>query len=1070
MSRTGSALLLAIVLAAPSSALRPSGETAAEAARHLIDDGRYVEAERAAQKALSDAESGDGPDSRATADALDLLIEAQWRNSRCLQPESLRLARRAVDLRIALAGEEGPDAAGAILNLGRVEYLQGSHAAALADVRRALALRERSHVARDEVLVDILTELGYELVRASEFVEARRHLDRAVRTAEEQLGPEDPRLATALHRRANLARIEGDFQAARDLVDRALRIRRKALRPDHPHTSDSIGLLALLLSESGDYAGARPLYEEALDLLTRSYGPDDPKLGSAHYNLALFLMEIGDFAGALPHMEKSYQTIVSLVGTDHPDAAGSGHGRLLMEMGDYPAARRSLERSLRVRETYQGPDTDVAAFSAQALANLLTRMGDLEAAQGHLRHALAVFEKNHGPASPLAASALQDLGLIEEQRSNFSGGEALLVRAHAALAATLGPDHPKTGIALGHLARLRFRRGAQNLALDESFEAIGALRTSLVRTVRNLPERTALGYAATLTSLFDLPCTLVAAHPGTEAADRGAMAAPGDVTRLWDAVVRSRALVLDEMASRHRTALEHESPGLATLLNSLADTRSRLARFVSAEGASYDRDDYLQALRALVEAKERAESALADRSASFRSELAQRTVGLREVLDSLPPRSTLVSFVRYHDLNAGSAAAYLALIQGTTNSRPTVVPLGPAAALEDLIRRWRREVASPPDEPEDDVRYHAAAEVLRRAVWDPLATGLRGAERVFLVPDGALSLLNFATLPLADGRYLAESPIRIHTLSAERDAAAQVARRPPGHGLLLVGAPDFEGAASRIASTGIDAPRAAETSPAASYRGMRSACGEFRSIKFGPLPGSAAETDEISAIWQTRYRSSRGRTEPVIHLTGAEASEEAFKRSAAGKRILHLATHGFFAQDRCDSALDRADDSWIVPAGQETRGATTLENPLLLSGLAFAGANRRETLAAGGQKDDGILTAEEISSLDLRGVEWALLSACGTGLGPSQTGEGVLGLRRTFQVAGARTVLMSLWDVDDNMTRDWARQLYASRLGGRTTIEAVREAALALLAARREAGVSTHPFSWGAFVAAGDWR
>src|SRR6185503_15987408 len=131
MSRTGSALLLAIVLAAPSSALRPSGETPAEAVRRLIDDGRYAEAERAAREALSSAESGHGPDSRETADALDLLVESQWRNSTCLQPASLLLARRAVDLRIALAGEEGPDAAGAILNLGRVEHAQGSHDAAL---------------------------------------------------------------------------------------------------------------------------------------------------------------------------------------------------------------------------------------------------------------------------------------------------------------------------------------------------------------------------------------------------------------------------------------------------------------------------------------------------------------------------------------------------------------------------------------------------------------------------------------------------------------------------------------------------------------------------------------------------------------------------------------------------------------------------------------------------------------------------------------------------------------------------------------------------------------------------
>jgi CHAT domain-containing protein len=144
------------------------------------------------------------------------------------------------------------------------------------------------------------------------------------------------------------------------------------------------------------------------------------------------------------------------------------------------------------------------------------------------------------------------------------------------------------------------------------------------------------------------------------------------------------------------------------------------------------------------------------------------------------------------------------------------------------------------------------------------------------------------------------------------------------------------------------------------------------------------------------------------------------------------------------------------------------DNPLLLSGLALAGANLRKQARPG--QDDGILTGEEIASLDFTGTEWVVLSACDTGVGKVQNGEGILGLRRAFETAGAQTLIMSLWSVEDEATRQWMRALYSDRLSGKSTAESVRGADRAILEARRRAGRSTRPFFWGGFVAAGSWR
>jgi CHAT domain-containing protein len=203
-------------------------------------------------------------------------------------------------------------------------------------------------------------------------------------------------------------------------------------------------------------------------------------------------------------------------------------------------------------------------------------------------------------------------------------------------------------------------------------------------------------------------------------------------------------------------------------------------------------------------------------------------------------------------------------------------------------------------------------------------------------------------------------------------------------------------------------------------------------------------------------------------LTGRDATETAVKHAMEGRGVIHLATHGFFLGEACDDA----------PAG--TRGvgglvrtsrrhSDVVDNPLLLSGIALSGANEHRTTS--GSADDGILTAEEVAALDLHAADWAVLSACDTGVGEVKAGEGVFGLRRAFQIAGARTVIMSLWSIDDEAVRTWMRALYEYRFrDGRSTADAVRDATTSVISARRARGKSTHPFYWGGMVAVGEWR
>jgi CHAT domain-containing protein len=416
---------------------------------------------------------------------------------------------------------------------------------------------------------------------------------------------------------------------------------------------------------------------------------------------------------------------------------------------------------------------------------------------------------------------------------------------------------------------------------------------------------------------------------------------------------------------------------------------------------------------------------------------------------------------------AAARPSYIAFVTRAQRTAVDAVWLGSAETLDDLVTAWRAQVSgialAGASAAAAEAASRVAGERLRRQFWDPVAARLHDASLIFIVPDGALNLVNVAALPLGRDRYLVEEAPVLHYLTTERDLIPSLTHSL-GRGLLAVGGPAYDEppAAGAKAATVAAGPTAVMAPFAAiGPGGIRAGCGG-RALHFAALPNTAAEVQEITRLWPAAS------AEDVIVLTGLNADERTVKKNIAGRRIVHLATHGFFLGSDCQPmAAGTRGVGGLVSTGRSH--PSTAENPLLLSGLALARANRR--VPAGVDEDDGMLTAEEVAGLDLQSTEWAVLSACETGVGEVKAGEGVVGLRRAFQVAGARTVIMSLWSVGDEATLAWMQALYDARLRRRLdTAQSVRAASLRVLAERRQDGLSTHPFYWAAFVAAGDWH
>jgi CHAT domain-containing protein len=444
----------------------------------------------------------------------------------------------------------------------------------------------------------------------------------------------------------------------------------------------------------------------------------------------------------------------------------------------------------------------------------------------------------------------------------------------------------------------------------------------------------------------------------------------------------------------------------------------------------------------------------------------------QDVQKSLKPGDAAVEIVRYqfHDgKNWTNSYRYAALVVTPRASSPSLIVLGDAKKLESTpISNYRtnvaltRGVSAEPAPGEASTPGSGAGDTTAAydAFWKPLEPALAGVKRVYVSPDGVLNQIPISLFADSSGKMLLEK-YELRYVNSTKDLL-----RPPSasssKSAVLLGNPKFDltepeeravlaqlnvtgGKPSPIASL-TPAP-VAPVSPSPAASGQRSA--GLRGGALIPLPGTQVEVDAIDKLlkdsgWQ------------VTPYTGDHALEEVVER-LRNPRVVHFATHGFFLTDQDLTQKSQGSSS--------SGGGVTLQDPMLRSGLFFAGANRVET---GGAPiagiEDGVLTAYQVSQLNLQGTELVVLSACETGLGEQSNSEGVFGLRRGLQEAGADAVMMSMWSVPDRETQELMALFYAKWLSGLDKPEALRQAQLKEREVVRQRYNKDFPFYWGAFV------
>ncbi len=947
-----------------------------------------------------------------------------------------------------------------------------------------------------------LRYLAQELVHLGRHDEARELAEQGLAISERAFGPDSLEVAMALDNVGFCAHQDGDTLAAHRCFVRSLALEERLLGFDHPTTLLTARNLTFQLKLLGEVAAAIELSERTIAAKVARFGAESDAVVDALGSFAYLLRDAGLPGRSVEVRERVLATLEQRLGPDDPrtldalDLLGISCGT----MGDWPRVASIGAELLRRAERSSGRGSIDYARGLLRSAQVARAGGDPQRAKALIEEAIEVEEK-HPITSDLeldaslwllgnvlsddlddpraAADVLERrIPLAERVYGNLDGvstkaralfGSTLALggqyeRAEPVLVAALqfatqlqGQDSPLVAEIRDHLGHTLDGLGKRREALEQWLAAMDSGERQLQASLRsaNAEERLDL----VRSQRHQLNHVLSAAATGETAIEPAAL---HERILVWKGqVARSLAATREQLFDAPGAGGSGSAATTATAaITALFDAQRRLSRLAFSDPADVkDLADSLAQVRAEVGQLELEVGKLAPAKVAAMASLA-------EVRAALPADAAAIDFVVYNRYVRGATAEngkwvqshwgearLAALVMTADRHESRLVDVGDCDALDAAVTAFLEQIESSRGAAPAAVASGAgdAGRLLSERLWAPLAPLLAGAKLVVISPDAFLGKLPFQLIPDTEGKPLIETLaiVCVQDLSAlpklvlPREAASATAS------LLVAGGVDY------------DAQDTAAGAPVAAGGGTRSASTRAFTSFWEPLRATSAEASAVARLHKLAFAG----TATQVELTGALASEERVKEELPRARFVHLATHGFFEPEGTPSMLATVRTPEVGSKDAPVAAPRLL--PGFLSGIVCAGANVKSPTHQ--VRDDGYLSAEELSWFDLRGVELVVLSACETGLGRPEPAEGLLGLRRTLRDAGVRTVISSLWKVDDEATCELMKRFYVNLWQKKQgKLEALRGAQLSML---HDGNAKwRRPAAWAAFVLDGAWN
>ena len=915
---------------------------------------------------------------------------------------------KGLQLRKKALGSMHADVGASLNSLGLLSWNTGNFTKALTEIQESLEIRKKTLGPEHPLVAGSINNLAVMYQEIGDYPKALLHFRNALEIRKKTLGPESPDVAATLNNLADIYQIMNEYANALPLYLQAMELRRKALGPEHAEVANSVNNLGVLYMNMGEYSKAERFLQQAFEIRKKVLAPDHSDLANTVNNLGVLYMNVGDYSKAEPCFLQALQSRKKSFGPEHLAVGGTLHnlGVLYFELGAYAKAESYYLQALEIRKKTTGTEHSDAGATLDNLGLLYMQKGEYSRAEPLFLQAMEIRKKALKTDSTELARSLINLGNLFSKRGDYTKAEAHFLNALEIRKKALGWEHPDLAFSLNKLGTL-YRSQKKTAEAAVSFEEVSDLDRKLIH--RYFPAMSEQGREAYLKN----------GQGGSEElksflSEEG-VNNPALRGELWNHQLFYKGLLLNTRA-RWKQRLNYSKD--TTVLRFLGDwinLQYKISGLFSSTNSAGR-----TALDSLVEKAEKLEKELSRRSEDL-AFLEERKVSTwQEVQQALKPGEAAVELVRFRHFGIEKVTSdttnprkptylvqgltdtvqYAALILTKNSLHPDLVILPNGNDLEDKwFKHYRKSIRLLQKDGESYRQY-----------WNPIGSKLKGIKKVWFSADGVYHKVNPVTFQNpATGKFLVDE-IEIALLSSCKDLLKKHPEESGNRLACLLGNPAFQ--------------PAQQSNTTENFR-------SGQNQKAPALPGSQAEIALVAGLlikkgWE------------VQEYTGAGATEEKVK-DMYKPRVLLLSTHGFFRPD-----------------------STVGSNPLLRSGILLSGSAKTLRDGHKGEGEDGILTSYEAMNLNLDNTELVVLSACETGLGEIKNGEGVYGLQRAFQVAGARNVVMSLWKVDDAVTQKLMVAFFRNWTSG-------MEKRAAFLKAQKDLQKKyPNPYYWGAFVMVGE--
>jgi CHAT domain-containing protein/Flp pilus assembly protein TadD len=918
------------------------------------------------------------PDSLLAERQIDSLIKISNQHvDRQQFAEALAAAEQSEQIALEKLGRVSKTYGKCCYNRGRIYYYSARPADAVPWYLESLEIREK--VIGKETADYAQTQYNLAVVYSSlgKTQEAIALLLETLQTREKVVGKKSQAYAWSLSTLANIYGSAGNFEEAESMLQEAKEIRLELLGPEHWEYVSTLSDLARIYAQKGDYQQAEAYQLQTLDVMGKTFGKTHPYYAHTLNMLGNIYWYVGNFEKACVHFEEALSIFEQVYGKENHNYAGvlSNLSNLYSKLGRRTEAEAAYTESIALRAKLLGTEHPDYATSISDLGVFYFENKEFEKARDYFEQARAIREKvlgkdhwEYGQIMNNLGNAYSELGEMDTARPCFE--EALVIRKRV-----FGDKHPEVSVLLNNMAV--FEMQCKNYDKAESLqEQVAEIDYKvLTRGIQHLSEEEMNDY---LVRFITLQRQFFAF---------GRMAQTGrSINLCYDNILFYKGFLLQARQKMNRLA--RQNPESQDLYRNFQSLQQQLS-------SEYTNPTSQERIAELEEAANKAEKEMARAVSGFGNVVQQVT--WQEVQKALTPGEAAIEFVHYqnsveHDKDT---VQYVALILRPEWEQPKLIWLCNEFQLQQPIESAARNKSF-----ELNQLYQNTGEgSLYQLVWEPLEGELNGIKQVYYAPSGMLHRLNLSAIHTNEVSVMADR-FDMKMLGSTRQLALDESAKMQNNEMVLLGGLQYEpGNQVDNNTTAVDVASSRRGDP---YELPEE---ELRGGDWKFLPGTEQETGALSKIalsngWNVQLLSGTSGTESAIYALS--------EQQITSPRVLHFATHAFFFPDP---------DELTAPENEGASAFKLSQEPMLRSGLILSGANARWR----GESDvpaanDGILTAFEISQMDLSNTELVVLSACETGLGAIQGNEGVYGLQRALKAAGVRYIIMSLWQVPDQQT------------------------------------------------------